>query len=113
MKLSKPTDDVHERICNAHWNGFGEGVKFLDIYQINACNHVLSGTIQVDDELYGFIIESGDIMGTDVKAWGDPEDVGTYEPPEQGEPLTLIPRNSMLFIDRPYMLAVYKAWQKV
>lgn len=89
--LTEPTDDILERIANAHWNGGkGEGIKFHDIHQINACNHVLSGTIDDGGITYGFIIEMGDIVGTDVKEWGCADDVGCYTPPPPN-PKTFIP----------------------
>lgn len=58
MKLSEPTEEILERISDAQWDGYGAGVVLLDIYRFNACNHVLSGTIDVDDETYGFIMSS-------------------------------------------------------
>lgn len=112
MKLSDPTEEVLERICDAQWNGSGPGIVLLDVYKFNACNHVLSGTIEVNDETYGFIIENGDWNGTVVKAWGDPEDVGTYQHPEPPEPLTFIPNDRTLCISRPAIFEIYLGWRK-
>jgi hypothetical protein len=54
-----------------------------DIHQHNATNHVFSGTVDVDDEVYGFVVESGDNAGTVILDWGLEDDVKPYEP---GEP---------------------------
>jgi hypothetical protein len=110
--LAEPTDEALERICDAHWNGGGDGVRFLDIHQHDACNHTLSGVIEIDGVEHGFIIENGNRNGTEVRAWGDPEDVGTYTPPPPPEPLTFIPKDDALFATRPQMFAVYVYWRK-
>jgi hypothetical protein len=110
--LREPTDDVLERIVDAHWNRGGEGVTFTDIYQHNALNHTLSGTIDVEGAVYGFIVESGDRNGTVVKAWGDPEEVGTYEHPPVPEPRTFIPKDLFLHVTRPWMFKVYLHWRR-
>lgn len=115
--LTEPTDEALERICNASWGRPDlrktvDGVTFLAIYQHNACNHTLSGTIYIDGVEHGFIIENGDWNGTEVRAWGDPEDVGTAAEPEPPEPLTLLPRDRSLFSDRPGMWGVYLAWRR-
>lgn len=70
MKHAEPTNDHLERIADAQWGGSGDGIHFSDIYQHNACNHTLSGTIVDGDETYGFTIESGDWNGTVVLGWG-------------------------------------------
>jgi hypothetical protein len=107
--LDYPTDDALERICDAHWNGGkGEGIRFLDIYQHNACNHTLSGTIDIDGVEYGFIIDNGNNNGTDVREWGLADDIGTYTPPEPGEPVTFVPVNLL----SPALLKVYHLWRK-
>lgn len=118
MKLSDPnypSDEVLERIADAHWNqkhAASYGVKFFDIYQHNACNHTLSGNIDVDGKEYGFIIESGDRNGTVVHAWGDPEDVGVFEHPKPEEPLTFVPKDRMLAFNNPNMFNVYLSWRE-
>lgn len=108
----EPTSDDLGRIADAHFNGSAEGVKLLDVYQINACNHVLMGTIDISGIEHGFIIESGDRNGTVIKGWGDPEDVGYFKHPEPPEPLTFVPRNPNLQIERPEMFRVYLAWRE-
>jgi len=60
-----------------------DGVHMYDIHQHNATNHVFSGTVDVDDEVYGFVVESGDNAGTVILDWGLEDDVKPYEP---GEP---------------------------
>lgn len=111
-RLQEPTDNALERICDAHWNKSGEGVKFLDIHQHNACNHTLSGTIDVDGVVYGFIIESGDRNGTVVRAWGDPEDVGTYDPGPPPELRTFIPRDPKMHDVNSTNFQLYLLWRK-
>lgn len=110
--MEQPTAETLERIADAQWNGSGKGIVFSDIYQHNACNHTLSGTIDIDGKVYGFVIDSGDWNGTVVKEWGDSEDVGVYEPPQPAEPLTFIPSDINLFFNRPAMFAVYAMWRK-
>ena len=120
MKHSTPPNEALERIVEAFWQGGSStlwnkgscGVKFDDIYKRDACNHVLSGTIEIDQEVYGFIIEDGNWNGTVVIEWGDAEDVRCYEPPEPGEQLTLIPKDPFLHMDRPEMFEVYLYWRK-
>jgi hypothetical protein len=112
MTLTAPTDDLLERIADAQWNRGGEGITFRDIHQMNACNHVLSGTIEDKGVVYGFVIEMGDLVGTEVREWGLAEDVGVYTPPPPPEPATFIPRERMLWADRPEMFKVYLWWRK-
>ena len=99
--------EVLERICDAHWNGKGDGVVFLDVYQHNACNHTLSGTIDVAGTIYGFIIDNGDWGGTVVRAWGDPEDVGVYRHPEPVSLRTFIPIDDRLSVTNPESYRLY------
>lgn len=86
MTLTEPTSEALERICCAGAGDKVAGVFLSDIYSMDALNQVLSGVIDVDGEEYGFIVESGNWNGTVVKAWGDPDDVGTYRPPERESP---------------------------
>jgi hypothetical protein len=89
--MLEPSEEVLERICNAHWNGQNiDGVIFLDKYCHDAINYTLSGTVEVEGTIYGFIIDDGNWNGTVVRAWGDPEDVGVYTPPVK-EHLTFVP----------------------
>lgn len=115
--LAEPTVEALERICDAQWSNPGlyktvDGVTFLDIQQHNACNHTLSGTIDIDGVEHGFIIDNGDWAGTVVRAWGDPEDVGTAPEPEPPEPLTFLPNDRSMFWTRPNMWKVYVFWRK-
>ncbi len=112
LPLHEPTDEVLERICDAYWHyargdGDTDGVHFRDVHQHNACNHTLSGTIDVDGIEYGFIIDNGDWNGTQVRAWGAAEDVPTYRH-EPGEPLTFIPRNDIM---GKVAVELYAYWQ--
>ncbi len=94
--MNTPTNEILERICDAHWNGKGEGIVFTDIYQHNSCNHTLSGNIDVDGIEYGFVIDNGDMDGTQVREWGLAEDVGTFkhpEPQKREDRVTFIPIN--------------------
>lgn len=109
--LPHPTDEILERIIDAHCNRGGPGVIFRDIHQHNACHHTLSGEIDVDGVAYGFIIESGDWNGTVVKEWGLAEDVGTYRPEPPSEPLAFVPINENLHADRPAIFSAYLYWR--
>ncbi len=111
MNVNNVPSEVLERICDAHWNGHGEGVTFLDIYQHNAANHTLSGVISVDGKVYGFIVDDGDWGGTVVRAWGDPEDVGIYQPLEV-KLKTFVPVDDLLSVNNPFMYRVYLEWRK-
>lgn len=111
MKLAEPTSDILERICDAHWNGSGEGVKFLNIHTHNACNHTLTGTIEYEGEVYGFEIDNGDWGGTVVNQWGDPDDIASYKPPVV-EPRTFVPINDNLRTEKPEMYKIYLLWRK-
>jgi hypothetical protein len=94
--MEHPSEEVLERICDAHWNGQDiNGVVFLDKYRHDAINYTLSGTVEVDGKVYGFIIDDGNWDGTVVRAWGDPEDVSIYQPSPR-EPLTFVPKNHHL-----------------
>ena len=115
--LSEPNEDALERIANAQWSlgnkkGTCDGVTLLEVYQHNVCNHTLSGTVEVDGQVYGFIIDSGDWSGTVVRAWGDPEEVGVEPEPEPPEPRTFVPNDDDLAWSRPGMFGVYMAWRK-
>jgi hypothetical protein len=112
--MNTPTKDILELICDAHWNNNGQhnGITFHDIYQHNACNHTLSGTIDINGTLYGFVIDNGDRDGTVVHKWGLADDVGIYKHPEPTEPLTFVPKNINLKTERPGMWKVYLSWIK-
>lgn len=104
--------DAMEQIADCLWNRKGtEAVTIRDIHQHNACNHTISGTINVAGVEYGFVVESGDIHGTVVHEWGDAEDVGTFKP-EPPVIWTFVPIDPFLKERRPAMWAVYLAWTK-
>lgn len=105
--LKEPTEEILERIVDAHWSGGkGDGITFRDIHQINSCNHVLSGTVIDTGIEYGFIIEMGDIVGTDIKEWGLAEDVGYYKPPKVNLK-TFIPLDPFLETTDPFKYSNY------
>lgn len=105
-------EDILTRVCEAHWSVDHKryGVEFRDIHQHDACNHTLSGTIDVGGVEYGFIIDNGNWAGTVVREWGLADDVGTYDPPK---PIiyTLVPKNPLLRFDAPGLWSVYLAWR--
>lgn len=101
-----------ERIAEAHWNRQNaDGVIITDTYQHNACNHTVTGTVDIDGQVFGFVIEMGDWNGTVVNQWGDPDDIVAYEPPKI-EPLTFLPEDPHLLRKRPDMFKVYAIWRK-
>ena len=108
----EPSEESLTRICEAHWYKSGSGVKFIDIHQHDACNHTLSGTIDVGGVEYGFIIDNGNWAGTVVRAWGDPEDVGVYDPGPPPEMATFVPVDDSLSETSPGLFNVYLAWRK-
>lgn len=88
-------DEISERINDAFCilraqRGTCGNVTLLDVHQEDACNHVLTGTIDFDGQTYGFICEIGNWAGFRMMEWGDHEDIGYYKPPVV-EPFTLIP----------------------
>lgn len=108
--MKMPDSDILERITDAHWNGEDmHGVHFTDQYMHDAINYTLSGTIDVDGELYGFIIDDGNWNGTQVIEWGLADDVGIYKPPVK-ESLTFIPIRPHSLTEN--MLKVYLSWKE-
>lgn len=105
-------EDVLTRICEAQWCGDWArfGIEIRDIHQWNACNHTISGEIEVKGVQYGFIVDNGDWAGTVVQEWGLADDVGTFDPPEPTI-YTLIPKNPLLRFDSPGLWSVYLAWR--
>lgn len=88
-------DEIGERITDAFMTlraerGTDGNVTLLDVYQHDVLNHTLTGTIKIDDQLYGFICEIGNWVGFAMKEWGDHEDIGYYNPPVI-EPTILLP----------------------
>jgi hypothetical protein len=85
--MKEPTRDDLERIADALWQQprGGPGVRFPNIHQYSASDYMLSGTIDIEDVEHGFIIDSGPTNGCVVHGWGDPDDVGVYEPPGADE----------------------------
>lgn len=110
---NEPSEDDLERIGEVICNRDSAemfGVNVLDLYQINAANHVLSGTIMVGEVEHGFIVEMGDIQGCQVHAWGDPENTGRYQPPKPNL-RTFIPKDLWLLAKNPAMFEVYCLWR--
>jgi hypothetical protein len=88
-------DEISERISDAFCSlraqrGTRGDVTLLDVHQEDAVNHVLTGTVDIDGQTYGFICEIGNWAGFRMMEWGDHEDIGYYKPPVV-EPVTLIP----------------------
>lgn len=107
-----PTHEELERIEDAAFGTPTAGVRITDIFQHNACNHTISGTVERDGKMFGFIIESGDWNGTVVRSWGDPEDVGSFEHPKPSEPLTFVPNDRNLAINMPGIFITYLQLRK-
>lgn len=101
--------EVMERIADAMWSREGVGIHVRDFHTINASNHVMSGIIDYAGERFGFVVESGDNAGTVIHEWGDPEDVGCFEPPRPTL-YTFVPLNDNLKAERPAMYDVYLHW---
>lgn len=113
----EPSDETLSRICEAHYarKTDGEkrfGVKFSDVHRHDAVNYTLSGTVEINGVEHGFIIDDGNWNGTVVRSWGDPEDVGIYDPGPPPEMRTFIPADDSMFFDRPGMFSVYLHWRK-
>ena len=91
-------EDICERITEAligHYQDYEvDGVRVSDVHQHDACNHTVSGQIDVEigGEVccFGFVAQSGNWAGFEMQEWGDVDDVGTYEPPAP-DPLVAIP----------------------
>lgn len=88
-------DEIGERISDAFCclraqRGTNGNVTLFDVHQHDAINHVLTGTIDVDGQVWGFICEIGNWNGFRMMEWGDHEDVGYYKPPVV-EPFILLP----------------------
>jgi hypothetical protein len=111
-RLSEPTGEVLDRIDDAHWNGCkGEGIV-MSAYRHNACNHTLSGEIEVDGDRYSFVIDSGDWGGTVVHEWCSPDEAKGFREPEPPEPYTFVPNAPNLLENRPALFKVYGMWRK-
>lgn len=110
-------DEVAERIVDAHCksgNTTGktiDGVKITDIHQHNACNHTLSGEVEIDGETLYFIVNSGDWNGFDVLQYGTVDEVGVYEPPKPSR-FMFVPIDDNLKKNRSGMYRVYLKWTK-
>lgn len=106
--------DTLERICDAMWNKKYQadyGVKFSDIHQHNACNHTATGEIEIQGKKFGFIIDNGDWGGTVIREWGEPGEIGIYEPPKPTI-YTFVPENDDLKTEKPHIYRVYLLWRK-
>jgi hypothetical protein len=101
--------DVLERISEAAWSPKDaaiHGVTILDIHTHNACNHTYSGRITHDGIEWGFVIDSGDWNGTQVREWGHAENVRSYDPPKPT-------RYDFVPIDpTPKALLIHAEWKK-
>lgn len=104
-------NEIAERIVDAHWNGGGKGVEFTNIHQFNACNHRMAGTIDVDGEVFGFIVRSGDWGGFEVENYGkmDDVDIYTYDAPPESR-FTFAPTDDNLKENNPMGYALYVYW---
>ena len=58
-------------------------VTITDVYEKDVVNHVISGTIELDGLLYGFVQENGNMNGDLLLEWGLAEDVDEYEKPRR------------------------------
>ncbi len=115
--MDEPDEDTLQRVCEAFYERrtagpIKDGIEILDVYQHDAINFTFTGTVEVEGQTYGYIIDDGNWNGTVVRAWGDHEDVGYYEHPDPPEPWTFIPNNNSLQIERPGMFKVYLEWRK-
>lgn len=116
--LTSPTKDILEQICEKFYHRTSgtklfPHIKITDIYERDVLNHVFSGNVEIDDVLYGFVIEDGNWNGTAVISWGLEEDIVPYEPPQNaGCKLTFIPKNDFLKLDSPEMYGIYLGWRK-
>ncbi|MBF0185365.1 MAG: hypothetical protein HQM06_13420 [Magnetococcales bacterium] len=112
-----PTDEELERISEALYSSLcsrevEEGIDIDEIGIIDACNHVISGTIDSRGSVFAFVVEFGNASGTVVRKWGKPEDVKTHDIVERNEPYTLLPIDTSLHLTRPLMFHVYLEWRK-
>lgn len=109
MRLTEPTEDLLQTICEAHYARdykSNSALRFFEVHCEDITNYVLSGEIDHEGETYGFIIEDGNNAGTVVKEWG--EDVGIYQPPKP-DPLTLLPKSINLPLN---LLLLYFQWRE-
>lgn len=104
-------EEIMERIADAAWNGSGEGIVFREVHQINACNHIHSGTIVHSGETFAFSIESGDMNGTVIYFFGSPDDYAPQPPPKPAR-FMFVPSDDGLELRSPHMFMVYLAWTK-
>ncbi|MFG6082253.1 hypothetical protein ACEUZ9_002897 [Paracoccus litorisediminis] len=65
-------DDVLTRLAEAAWTGKGgDGLSIDDREEINALNHEIEGTIEIDGVEHWFHIRSGDRNGLEILGWND------------------------------------------
>jgi len=110
--LDEPTDDAMDRIYNMNWHRetSKDGVVILDLQKHDAINVTVSGTVEIDGLVHGFIIDDGDRGGTEIRAFGDPDVVGVAEEPERPEPATFVPVKNNLYLYPKF--AVYLHWRQ-
>jgi hypothetical protein len=105
------SDDIAERISEAHWRGEDSfGITLTNVHQHDACNHTVSGHVNVDGETLYFIVNIGNWNGFEVKEFGTIDEVGVYEAPEPTQ-FMFVPQNDYLKQDRPGMYKVYLKWK--
>ena len=102
-------NDILTQISDVAWGGKADGVTISDTHQINACNHIHSGTVEHAGETFSFIIESGDRNGTVIEQWCSPDDAEPFDPPKPTI-YTFVPRDGLLKQDRQAMYDVYLLW---
>jgi len=110
--MIEPSQEILERIIDAFCNGgihceTVDDIRFHDVYQHDACNYTMSGSLEIDEITYGFIIQDGNWNGTEVLEWGLDDDVGLYKPPEKTR-WTFVPK----VIRSRALYNVYLLWRK-
>lgn len=111
-------DDFMQRLYSAAWGDKEQkaaikagGLHLSDIHEHNACNHTYSGTVEIEGEQYGFVIQDGNWNGTDVKEWGEAEEICAYDPGPPPEPATFVP-DAISAQSHPAMFGVYLKWRE-
>lgn len=112
---------ILEGMCDAAWRGEDSfKVTYIDAdidcsvssEMINASNHILSGSIYLDDDEWCYSVESGDNNGTVIHEWCREEDYQQYDVPPPVQAI-LVPQDDFLKQERPEMYKVYLAWKKL
>lgn len=74
------SSSILDTICELKECQSRDNVHLTDVHRHDAINHVLSGTVDVGNEVYGFVVESGNNRGTVVLQWGLEDDIQPYVP---------------------------------